>query len=310
MVVIFVRMGKRIFKSRFISMKTFILALTLLVIFGVDLQIIAAQEEKDGKDEPDLLAEFNKVDNGANQKAFVWNGLWSYGERYAPGTLKITNSSAVRFRFSIEASNGANIGELSGTAKVKGRKAYFDDQTNAKKDSTVYGCRLLFINKGQSLEIKETRGCQSYGGHGVVLGGTYTRGRPVIKINNFVQREVFPHNVLDQKFKLLVGAREYENFLDDFHLIREDEDLDKLNAKVFSGCVRGICPYNAAVIMYDAQNNLWAAIMNLDIETKPRVYYFTNNRAWSGKLPKTIESWVADKRSMNQDLTVVYKSRR
>jgi len=286
-------------------MKKIILTFIFLAFLGFNSTLITvfAQENTD------LLAEFNRVDKERNKKTFSWSGTWSYASRYSPGTMKITAISKTKFKFRIEALNGANTGEISGSARIKGSKAFFDDKTDSRSGSDAYGCQLLFINKGRSIEIKTSYGCNNYGGNGVVLGGEYTKGKPVIKENNFVQLEVFPNLAIDRKFKSLVG-NEYENFLDDFQLINEDEDLDKLNAKVFSACVRGICPYNAGIIMFDGKDNIWAAVTNLDVERLTRIYYFTNNSAWTGKLPKTIEKWVEDKRSMNENLKVIFRNKK
>ena len=160
-----------------------------------------------------------------------------------------------------------------------------------------------------TIEIKETNECSAYGGNGVYLGGEYTKGKPVINENNFVQLEVFPNLAIDKKFKLLVG-KEYENFLNDFQLINEDKDLDGLNSKVFSGCVRGICPWNTGIIMFDDKDNIWAAVTNLDTDKLTKIFYFTNDPAWTAKLPKTIENWVEDKRRSSENLQVIYKSKR
>ena len=109
------------------------------------------------QDNPNLLAEFNRVDKKQVQKTFNWSGTWSIASRYTPGTLKITTISATKFKFRIEALNGANTGEISGTASIKANKAYFDDKANPKTAADAYGCKMLFINKGKSIEIKETK---------------------------------------------------------------------------------------------------------------------------------------------------------
>ena len=275
----------------------------IFLVFCPNLPSILAQ------DNPNLLAEFNRVNKKQVQKTFAWNGTWSVATRFTPGTLKITTISATKFKFNINALNGANTGEISGTASIKANKAYFDDQANPKTAADAYGCKMLFIHKGKSIEIKETSECSAYGGNGVYLGGEYTKGKPVINENNFVQLEVFPNLVVDKKFKLLVG-KEYENFLNDFQLINEDKDLDELNSKVFSGCVRGICPWNTGIIMFDDKANIWAAVTNLDTDKLTKIYYFTNNSAWTEKLPKTIENWVEDKRSSSENLQVIFKSKK
>jgi hypothetical protein len=283
-------------------MRNITICFLALLVFSFGLQTIFAQ------DNPNLLAEFNKVDKKMDSKNIQWAGKWSVSSRHYPAILMITTLSANKFKFKLESSNGANQGEISGTAKFKGNKAYFDDKVGAKKPADYYGCKLLFINKGKSIDIQQSEKCRAYAGNAVYFAQEYRKGKPPIAENDFVQNEVFPNSKIDKTFKLLVGNKEYENFLDDFQLIYDNEDLDKLNAKVFSGCVRGICPWNTGIIMYDGEDNIWAAIMNLDEDKKPKVFYFTNNQNWTNKLPKTIENWVEDKRSSNENLQVIFKS--
>src|SRR5215216_6522114 len=78
----------------------------------------------------------------AAQKRLVWNGVWNVPSRFTPSTLTIKPLSAGKFRFKIEAMNGANMGEVSGVAVIKGRNAYFDDRKSGKTKDEVYGCKL------------------------------------------------------------------------------------------------------------------------------------------------------------------------
>lgn len=273
------------------------------MLFCISLQTVFAQDERD------FLAEFNKPDKKLNAKKNQWAGKWTYPSRFYGAELNIKILSPNKFKFTITAFNGANSGEISGAAVVKGNKAYFDDRIGAKKTSEANGCRLLFTNKGKIVDLEQSTECNSYGGLGVTFGRGYVKGKTSLIETNFVTNEVFQNDALDGKFKVLVG-KEYKRFLDSFQTPVEDKDSDGLNAKVFSACVRGMCPWNAAIIMYDGRENIWAAVVNVDDEKMTYVYYFTNNSAWKDKLPKTFESWIQDKRESNENLTVVYKNKK
>ncbi len=86
--------------------------------------------------------------------------------------------------------------------------------------------------------------------------------------------------------------------------------MDGLNAEVYSACVRGICPWNTGIIMFDEKENIWSAILFVGNANKTFVHYYTNVSAWTDKLPKTIESWIEGKREMNEDLSIIYKSKK
>jgi hypothetical protein len=276
--------------------------LILLFIIGFGFGNIFAQDQS----ENDLLAQFQKADK---RKVSSWSGVWNYPSRYAPSTLTVKVLSATKIKFDINALNGANVGEISGTARVRGNKAFFDDRESNAEDTEKKGCRLLFINQGKSVTVKQSTECSFYGGNGVYFAGDYAKGNAKATKDNFVKREVFPNLGLDRKFKTLVD-KDYEKFLDAFHIISEDEDLDALEAKVFSACVRGICPYMAGIIMFDAKGNIWAAVINDENEEKTLIHYYTNVAAWTDKLPKTIEAWIAGKYEMSESLTVIYKNKK
>ena len=243
------------------------------------------------------------------QRGFVWSGVWNVPSRFTPSTLTIKTVSATSFRFKIEAMNGANMGEVSGTAKIKGTKAVFDDRLSKDKDSR-YGCRLTFTHRGAFIRVETNENCSYYAGSGVYFESDYYKGKPKIKEDNFVYLEVFPDMALDRKFKALVGA-DYERFLNSFHMIYEGEDLDALGVKVFAACVRGMCPWWAGIIMYDRQGNLWAVVLDDSTEDKVFARYYTNAAGWTDKLPKTIEKWVGEMNEMNDGkLTVVYKNKK
>lgn len=250
---------------------------------------------------------FGAVDISA-QKRVVWNGVWSVPSRFTPSTLTIKPLPAGKFKFKIEAMNGANMGEVSGVAVIKGTKAYFDDRKSGKKADEVYGCKLTFTHKGSLIDVDMNNECLSYAGSGVYFANYYYKGKPKVKEDNFVVLEVFPNLTLDRKFKALVGNKDYERFLNSFHQIGEDEDLDGLGAKVFSACVRGMCPYWAGIIMYDAKGNLWAVVLDDSVEDKIFAYYYTNADGWTDKMPKTIEKFVNEKRDLNTNFTLIFKN--
>ena len=249
------------------------------------------------------------AENVSAQKKYVWNGEWNVSSSFEPARLTIKTLSGNKFKFHLDASNGANVGEISGVAKIKGNKAFFDDRESTAKDAPKEGCLLTFTNKGASIEVKQNEKCTHYAGNAVYFEGDYTKGKAQKLNDNFVKRKVFPNIKLDQKFKLLTG-KDYQNFLDSFQLISPEEDLDGLGATGFSACVRGICPYYAGIIMFDAKGNLWAAVIFIDDKNKTFVNYYTNVSAWTDKMPKTLENWVDDKRSANDDLTVIFKNKK
>jgi hypothetical protein len=256
-----------------------------------------------------FLALFGAAQTSAQAKN-SWSGEWRVPSRFAPATLRIYEATAREFKFRIEAARGANTGEIAGVAKIRGNKAYYDDRTSKMTDVEPRGCRLTFTNKKTAIDVEMNNECTAYGGSGVFFAQVYYKGKRQVREKDFVVLEVFPNARLDGRFKALVGG-DYGNFLNSFHLIDEREDLDDLNAKVYAACVMGICPTNAALIMYDARGNFWAAVLDLR-EGADEVFanYYTNAPEWTAKMPQTLEKWVAEKREVNDKLTVVYKNKK
>jgi hypothetical protein len=245
----------------------------------------------------------------AAQSAVTFSGTWHSGGRFDASTLTIKKISANRFSFKIEASNGANMGEVSGTATVKGKKAYFNDRLSNKSKDDRTDCKLTFTLAGKLLKLAQTFECQEFAGSGVFFQGDYERGKWTKPDDTLSGDGVLPNASIDNKLRLLVG-KDYEKFLDSFHLWGDDETDAEIGATVKTGCVRGICPWNAAIIAFDKKGNLWAAVIYLDKDDKVFAWYYTNVASWTGKLPKSIEAWVADKRESSEDLQVVYKSKK
>jgi len=244
------------------------------------------------------------------QRKLVWNGVWNVPSRFTPSTLNIKPLSAGKFKFKLEAMNGANMGEVSGVAVVKGSKAYFDDRKQGKKNDETYGCKLTFTHKGKLIDVEMSSECRSYAGNGVYFTNSYYKGKQKVEEDNFVVLEVFPNLSLDRKFKALVGNKDYERFLNAFHQIYPEDDLDGLGTKVFSACVRGMCSFWAGIIMYDANGNFWAVVLDDSTEDRIFAYYYTNVAAWADKLPKTIDKFVTEKREQNTNFTLVFKNKK
>jgi hypothetical protein len=176
------------------------------------------------------------------QARYLWSGVWSVPSRFAPATLTIRAVTAKTFKFKIEAMNGANMGEVSGIAQIKGNKAFFDDRKQNNKPDDVYGCRLTFTHRGAFIDVEMNSECLSYAGSGVFFAEKYYKGKPEPRETDFVYLEDFPDMTLDRKFQALVG-KDYKKFLDSFYQIYTGDDLDAFGAKVFAlacaGFVRG-----------------------------------------------------------------------
>jgi uncharacterized protein len=115
----------------------------------------------------------------AHAAPFRWEGKWNRFGRQSGGMLEITKVTPNGFTFSLGASAGANMGEIAGTAKLRGDKATFSE-----KDPDIgETCDVTFQPKqvpgyrDQAIEVTASPGCSHYGGAGVFFDGEYHPGK-------------------------------------------------------------------------------------------------------------------------------------
>ena len=69
-----------------------------------------------------------------------WNGGWMRHEEHAPASIEITEATETGFKFLLESTSGANVGEISGEARLKQGDASYEE----KADGTSEACKLDF----------------------------------------------------------------------------------------------------------------------------------------------------------------------
>ena len=211
----------------------------------------------------------------------LWQGEWHRvrSSLHDRASLSITKMSPQGFNFVIDSISGVNTGQIEGVAS-------FFDKT-AIYQSAEYGCVVQFKFKNRCMVVNTALTCTSFGGNGVFFDGNYCKDKVNKQQSNyFIDLGILTNNTI-RNFKMLVGPS-YELFEDSFQLVYQGEDLDKLNATVFSGGVRGLFTIMEGIIMQCKNGNLYAAV--IDDET---VKYFSNDSRYQNKLPMTIERWRA-----------------
>ncbi len=216
--------------------------------------------------------------------ASKWQGVWK--TEYAE--INISSEDAKGFKFTLDAFNGANVGAIEGKALIvsAGVAGY--------KDADA-GCLVKFSLKGDSLVI-ETSGCDSMGGMGVVFDGTFKRAgkdseekaseEAAVKSGALVEAGVLQNAEQEQTLIKLAGEAGYKLIVETFGLVSDGEDLDKLNTTVKTGGIRGLFTICEAIVMASGEGKLYCAVIN-----DGKVDYYTNDKAYCGKLPKTIQDW-------------------
>lgn len=230
----------------------------------------------------------------------AWKGKWQRNIRMNEGNLEITGTGEDSLSFTLLATSGGNVGVVDGKILVSGRKARY----------TVEDCDLVFTLMGDSAIDVEQKDGLCFAGLGVTYSGSYINEKmaPAQKDVDLYDLGMLPAKA-DSQLRALTG-KDYDLFLKSTQLTSEDEDLDKVKAKVLASGVRGLFSTMENMIMYTDKGDIWAAVINMEKDSvfkdklNGKVYYYTNRADYANRLPATIDRW----RSRFKDYEVKYKS--
>jgi hypothetical protein len=240
----------------------------------------------------DTVKDANTNGGGASK---LWIGHWERHEWQNDALLEIKSIKSDSIEFSLMASSSRHTGELEGMAIVSGNSAKFSSYDES--DTCVIQFELL----GDSLITIDQKKGFCFAGMGVAYDGQYKNSAKKNQ-NDETTESMISVGVLstekqDSIFKTLVGDS-YTLFVNSTQLTSDDDDLDGFNATVHSSGVRGLFTIMENIVMLDSSNNIWAAVIDDN-----KVYYFTTNRDYKSKLPKTIDNW----RQRFKDYPIIYK---
>ena len=222
-------------------------------------------------------------------KSSGWAGEWNYTKstQFDSSSITIGNEQPGSFDFTMGGGSGAHPCQLEGTAQISGTKASWTDSET--------GCKVTITLKAGKLALKTTEQCNGFCGMGAQFyNGEYRHGPVKRKEMDLVDLGVLKK--AQQKELQRLSGKDYHLFVNSFQLTSEEEDLDGMGIKGTSGAVRGLFTYMEAIVLYRPDGKIWAAAIDSEDDT---VKYFTNDPAYAGKLPKTIDKWrerFADKK--------------
>jgi type II secretion system protein G len=222
----------------------------------------------------------------------LWAGKWWRVD--TSGTngseLLVTHVTPNTFDFDINASRGANEGELAS-------KAILDDATRAHYQGTAEasteGCSLAFTRWLNRLNVAQTGDSVSCGaGAGVIYDGIYVASqRDPNSPPDLVSLGILHTQTQDDLLRELLG-KDYDTMVATANMIDDQEkNLDGNGATVVSMWVRGIACDTKSVLMFDGEGHLWAAVwqpMSSNPDGVVELRYYTNVSGDTSTLPKTI----------------------
>ncbi|WP_156966190.1 lysozyme inhibitor LprI family protein [Paraburkholderia bannensis] len=228
---------------------------------------------------------------------FHWQGTWwrvdasgQYG-----GQLGLSDLTAQGVRFHLEASAGANQGELDG-------KARFDSNGVAHYVSgdASQRCVLNFRRAVNRIEIEQQGDFSACGaGMGVTYDGTYVRAaRAPNRKPDLVTLGIVKTGAQDRAIRSLLGS-DYDVLAATAGAVNESpSESTAPGTIVVDTFVQGLACDMKAVVIYDTSAHLWVGLWSSSAKAaSPKLpadvtelRYYTNNPADKQHPPKPIES--------------------
>lgn len=211
------------------------------------------------------------------------------------GILTIENITQDSLFFTLLTYNGAHTGDISGNL-------YLNEFTYPHMIFyyTEANCYLTFYKYENNITIETTNmDCISGRGARGFFAGTYIKnGRiqerglaDIVSVSGGSNPtestpEIFKNENEIQIFQNLVGQEYVHLFTNSFQIVFQQDDLENLNARIYTGGVAGMYTLMEGIIIIGESNKIWAAAIDNNV-----VRYFTNVPAYINTLPETIERW-------------------
>jgi uncharacterized protein len=241
------------------------------------------------------LERLTVLEHGAG--LFRWPGTWwrvdASGHNGA--TVEIRNVTAEAMRFHLEATAGANQGELEGKARFGS-----DGVGRYVGGDASHPCDLTFRRAVNRIEIEQNGDQFSCGaGMGVSYDGTYIQsasdpnGKPDLVALGVVKTEA-----LNRVIRELLGS-DYDALATTADAVNDASSEHKLpGMTVVDTFVQGLACDMKAVVAYDTGGHVWVGLWSPNEKAgQPKLAqgvvelrYYTNSPADKRHLPETIES--------------------
>lgn len=218
-----------------------------------------------------------------------WTGDWHLNGIWDSGLLVIGNVGKDTFEFGLQVFRSGHVGVLEGEAAYSGKEARF----HYKMDWADEPCKMTFRKETDSITVEQLSSSLACGfGMRAYAGGTYDSELKKLKATLEYGGEEDPFDNQEQHdaFLRLVGQDYYDLFAFNMQVYGAQENQDAFSAKVVTGMVVGLFASNEAIIMTDQSGHIWAATIDFE-EGEGIIRYFTNDKKYKKRLPKTIETW-------------------
>ena len=260
-------------------------------------------QNRDGSEVLDFVLE--EVEQGEHGG---WVGVWHLNDVWDGGTLLIgnVNLEEKRLDFALNFVRNTHLGAIQGTAAIKNQRAVFSQQILGNEEQ----CELVFMLKADHIELEQNSSPWACGfGMRAYAGGRYD--------NQFIdiQPELaygpnedahFNTQAQHEAFKVLTGEQYYELFafnMQHYEKTELEQPKEGILTYEVKGWIYGMMQTNKAIILFDENNQLWAATQDF-VDDDPVIRYFTNTKSGEDAIPAAIMEW---RKTIGNDRLVVEK---
>lgn len=230
-----------------------------------------------------------ELDATAVEGVFDWNGEWTrVGGHSSHSALSIVRLGSDRFRIGLDAAAGANMGGYSGDAQLDGDALRLQGGDDSDPD-----CRMLLRRVHRQIELEQSQGhCGA--GAGVYYAGRYVAdaGGDAAPTWNLLNLGIIEKPGHDKALRDLLGQDDYAALVTRINLGSTRADEDGFGATVGDYAVRGIANNTRGLLMQTDDGRFWVALLDFDDSGNSEVRYYSNAPAWTGKLPRTVATWL------------------
>ena len=206
-----------------------------------------------------------------------WWGSWEIETptTLSGSSLEIHEVFKGGFEFSLNTSNGAHMGQISGAAQFISRNEaiFISDRSDPENK-----CEIDFTKTNDIIQVSESDGCFMFHGARATFNGDYRLNKDV-----FYYLDIVNDYHLTSLYSILTD-KYWSNYIRCFSDIRYLDSLDGVNSKVITGGVPGLYTCYESILMVEG-NDVWSAFLDCG-----KVYYLSSLK--QKKLPKTIDNWM------------------
>lgn len=224
----------------------------------------------------------------------IWWGLWNKsnpGKSYG-GKLFIRDITSNGFLFDLMVFDGSHSGTVTAEAICTSKdNAYARIKNGSDNKFGEIHFRRELVGGKRFIQVEETASCDWHRGIGVLFAGEFAWSVESVFEFGYL-------NEMELKRLYQITGQYFSDFRKRMEGVGELDNLDIFQCKVIAGGVRGMYTYYEGIIMSGIYGEMWAAYIDEDV-----VRYFTTQKDWKNRLPKTIENW----RKNFLDKNIVYE---